>query len=143
MKNRITRLCVLVAVLAAATFLFFSARIAYGQSGMLSADIPFDFYVGSQKLAAGRYMVSHISASGVVRVYNGAGHVGVSLTNGVSIRSASPGSQLIFNKYEHRYFLTEVRWEDYSSARQLLRSKFETEIAKNRTPERIVATSNR
>jgi hypothetical protein len=143
MKSVSVRFCTFAAALAAVAVSCISPVIAHGQSEGLGVTVPFDFYVGSQKLPAGRYAVTHMSDPSVVKIYDGNGHASVSLTNGVYNRVSTNNGQLIFARYGDQYFLSEVRWAGSSLGRQLLKSPLEIQIAKASTPERVVASTNK
>lgn len=135
-KSNARRYLLIVAV-AGLALICFSPTIVQAQTGM-SVTIPFDFYVGTQKLPAGSYEVTH-PAEPLLRLYDGNKHVSTVFSNGVTNKSAPPNGQLIFNRYGDNYFLSEVRWIGSEKARQLLKSKLEIEIARNNAIEKVVA----
>jgi hypothetical protein len=117
-------------------------HVAHAQSEALVAEIPFDFYVGTLKLPAGQYTVKAQADPALLRVYDGNGHVSLTYSNGVHRPGGTLRSEMLFNRYGDQYFLSEVRWTGYSVARQLLKSPFETEIAKDSAPPRVIAVRN-
>ncbi len=103
------------------------------------ANVPFDFMVRNQHLAAGSYtMVVDIPKSTVL--IRGAEDAVFTLSIGTT--RASHGdlkAKLVFNRYGDRYFLSEVwpAWRD--DGRVLLRCKAEQELARNGAKPEIVA----
>ena len=107
----------------------------------MSADVPFDFYVGRQKLPAGQYEVKHMGDPSVLHVTDGKGHVSITFSNGQTNRSATRRGQLIFTRYGSQYFLSEVHWADSTLSRQLLKSPLEIQIARSTAAEQISAST--
>jgi hypothetical protein len=142
MTNKTARLGALAVALAVVTALGLSPGAAHAQSTQLMAHIPFDFFVGSQLLPAGRYTVKPMADHSVLRISDGDGHSSLTLTTGVYNPSGVRNPQMLFNRYEGQYFLSEVRWPGYTTARQLVKSPLEIRLAKNIAPERIIAASN-
>jgi len=117
-----------------------SPHPAHAQSGILVADIPFDFYVGAEKLLSGRYTVRTQGDPALLRISDGAGHATLTYSHAINT-SDTTRSLMIFNRYGDQYFLSEVRWSG-SVARQLMMSQFETQIAKHSAPPRVIAVRN-
>jgi len=106
----------------------------------MSANLPFDFYVGTQKLPAGSYYITHPKTD-LVQFDDGNKHGSVVLTNGIGYRVPPSVGKLVFHKYGDNYFLSEVLWVGSNMGRQLIPSKFEVQIARNNALEKIVATT--
>ena len=75
----------------------------------VSADVPFEFAVGSKTMPAGKYSVTNRTNTGVLSVQsedarNAANVIGISAQ---SNRLPETG-KLVFNKYGDRYFLSQV-----------------------------------
>jgi len=130
-----------VAVLTMAVICLIPA-IVQAEAQLLKADIPFDFYVGSQKLPAGQYTVTRLADPALLRIFDGNGHGSLTMSTEVYNRPGAPGGKLIFNRYGDQNFLCEVRWLEGSSGRQLPPSSLEARIAKNRSAEKVFATTN-
>ncbi len=62
----------------------------------MSAYVPFDFYVGTQRLPAGSYQITH-PATDIVQVKDGNKHVSVVLTNGIANKIVPSVGKLVFN----------------------------------------------
>src|SRR5262249_24409810 len=127
MKSRCAVHFVIMVVLV-----FSGAGLAYGQTGdigkdVVSVDIPFDFYVGNNKIQAGTYYVSMnpdiqrvdlCSATSTERVYQ------VGMLAGDEQRDQPP--HLEFDRIANDYFLKEVKTPEVSIAFPV--DKFEQEI---------------
>jgi len=103
---------------------------ANGQSMTTRANVPFDFIVGGQSLAAGSYTVSSITSAGdcLSVKNNSAKGTAVSLTTIASGDSKS--GKLVFHRYGERYFLAEVWAYGGAQGRQLNKSRQERAIEK-------------
>jgi hypothetical protein len=123
---------VLAAVAVVALLTVGLAGPAQAQSTGIRVYVPFEFRVGDTVLPPGTYEVWSTGNGGAISISDRTGHSAVILTNGTKNRSVNPAeSQLVFNAYGNRYFLGEVRWSGYSTARLLPKSKVEMEMAKN------------
>jgi hypothetical protein len=114
---------------------------AQAQETYVKANIPFDFVVGNQILAAGEYMVASEGATNqaIVIRSNDSKTAILSLTNSCTSSRPSENSKLVFHRLAGRYFLSQVWVEGNTSGRQVLRSKAEIEMAKNNVkPEDFV-----
>lgn len=104
-----------------------SAASANAQSNRVRADIPFDFIVANEKLAAGSYVISPITGTGdVLSIRNmkgkGANRLTSELHNGRSSQV-----KLVFHRYGQNYFLAEV-WDGDTSGRRLNKCRQERAI---------------
>jgi len=100
---------------------------AYGQSTRSSAEIPFDFIVGSDSLAAGHYYVSNATAGGAT-VKIAAAEAATSvlrMTSSIGGGAPAKSSKLVFNRYGNRYFLAEIWIEGDSQGKKLMKSREE------------------
>lgn len=113
------------------------------QSGPLRATVPFDFYFGDERLPAGIYMIERMSPI-VVRISDDKGHAVVALTNEAYAAPKELGkSQIVFNRYGDTYFLSEMHWEQYPTARTLPMGSNEVAIAKTITKQGQIAVAAR
>jgi len=114
--------------------------VVHAQSAM-QVNIPFDFYIGTQKFPSGNYKVE---VSGVyVKVSDKEGHAAFALTNAVQnpeSRTLSVG-KLLFTRYDSYLFLSEVRRAGYSNGNGLIPSHLESQIAKNGVDRQQLAFS--
>jgi hypothetical protein len=106
---------------------------AQAQETRVKADIPFDFIVGNQVLSAGEYMVASEGATNQVIVIrsNDRKTAIMALTNSCSSSKPSDTTKLVFHRLAGRYFLSQVWAAGNSRGRQLPKSRFEVQLAKN------------
>jgi len=132
--SRIGSMKVIAAVAVVALLTVGLAGPAQAQSIGLRVYIPFEFRVGDTVLPPGIYEVWR-SGTDAISISNRTGNSAFTLTNNTKNRAGNPEeSELVFNVYGNRYFLGEVRWSGYSSARVLPKSKTELEMAKDGAP---------
>ena len=93
----------------------------------MRVNIPFAFHVGRETLPPGIYIVRNVSNA--LWINDGNGHTAVVLTNAIQNRAAGVENQIVFNRYANDYFLSEARWNGYSAARGLMKTRFELELA--------------
>ena len=107
--------------------LAFCTASAYGQSTRSSAQIPFDFTVGSETLSAGRYNISNATPEGkIVKIEAAKEQAAVMrLTSRVGGGAAAESSKLVFHKYGNRYFLAEIWTAGEPGGQKLMKSREE------------------
>jgi hypothetical protein len=132
MKKRILGVVAMLTVVLAVS--------AFGYThitGVVKADIPFDFMVSGKTLQAGTYNVQR-GSTGVtvlIRKVNGNDAATSIVMNGETTK-ADGKARLVFNRYGNEYFLTEI-WDGSSSTTtQLPKSKAER-AAQKRNSDRI------
>jgi hypothetical protein len=107
-----------------------AAVSVHAQNSSFRVNIPFDFIVGDQTLAAGEYAVDQQSFTGAVKL-TCVDHKGSAVTVGLPISSAA-GAQneekLVFHRYNKTYFLAQV-WGAGAYGRKLPTTKREDEMA--------------
>jgi hypothetical protein len=105
---------------------------AFAQSGVLVADIPFEFRVGTTLLPAGHYSVHPQASTHILSIQcfecNAAAMI---LTNGVEARKMPVTAKLVFNRYGNKYFLATVWTPGNPTGRELPKSAAEREVARN------------
>jgi len=100
----------------------------------MQAKVPFDFYVGKDRMPAGEYAFSH-SYDGVLTISPATRARGIfALTNNDSGRTSSGTSMLEFRRYDGVYFLKRF-WIDGGVQRSLRTSAYEREVAARLTPD--------
>ena len=103
--------------------------IVEAQSSRLTATIPFNFHVGRDTLPAGKYDVKEIVGS-AIRLLSVSGD-GAAAIGTIPIWNADGRvSKLVFNRYGNDYFLSEIHWRGSSTARSLVKSPIELELAR-------------
>ena len=101
----------------------------------LTVDIPFDFYVGEEKLTRGKYefeSVKSISNSGSVVVRPVVKSGRHSLIVATMAETAKPGDTAIlqFNRYDSEYFLSKVNLNADEVSFRVRRTSSEDRLAK-------------
>ena len=126
----------ILSIVAALTLIVSVSIIGFaGLSGRVSANIPFDFTVGSKEFKAGKYSVERLfatSSSGALTIRSADNSEAASFN--VNRVSGKGGSQarLVFRRYGNQYFLGQVFDGQSSEGYGLLKSKAEREVAKKR-----------
>jgi hypothetical protein len=100
--------------------------------GSLEADIPFQFHVGNAKLPPGKYTIRMLDDSELKIMEISSADESVSAL--FEVRSAQaksiPGkSELIFDKYGHRYFLERLFDESDPNGSAVVKSGYEKRMA--------------
>jgi hypothetical protein len=129
MKYHVIRSFTLLSLL-----LILTAGTVCAQSTRNRIDIPFNVTVRQQSLPAGTYTVEPIKrdSRNVWMLQNKAGNVSILFTTiPVWNGKTQDDTRLVFNKYEGRNFLAQIWSAGESSGRELLRSKWERQVAKN------------
>ncbi|HEV7398342.1 MAG TPA: hypothetical protein VGN86_17655 [Pyrinomonadaceae bacterium] len=125
--------------------LIVTAGTVSAQSTRNRIDIPFNFTVGQHSLPAGTYTVEPLKrdSRNVWMLQNKAGNVNILfITIPVWNGKTQGDTRLVFNKYEGRNFLAQIWSAGESSGRELLRTKWERQVAKNGVqPEQVAVIS--
>lgn len=98
---------------------------------LLTAHVPFDFYVRDRLMPAGTYAITPLSADGaLLRISSAENDAAVSvMTNSADPdRQHASGARLLFRRYGSQYFLAAA-WRDAESGRALARTKRERSLA--------------
>ena len=100
--------------------------------GNLVADIPFQFHVGNVKLPPGKYTIRMLDNSdlNLMEISSADGSTSALFqVRDAEANSMPVKSELIFNKYGHRYFLEKLFDESNPSGSAVLKSGYEQRIA--------------
>lgn len=122
---------------ASALFLVvLSAPDLRAQSLPLKVTIPFAFHVADRTLPAGAYIVQ--TSGDAIRIHDRLGHSATVLSSPVwRGRNGDDKDVLIFSQYGKDFFLSEARWQGYSNARGVVKSRAEKQLAQGVTPSRV------
>lgn len=112
------------------TVMGLTAGVAYGQE-RVKVKVPFEFGIADRSLPQGEYLISVVREKVVVQNSEGK-TLAMVLTNPVSGRAVGATGLAIFQCYERRCFLSEVWNPTAVAGRQLMRSRWEKEIAKRK-----------
>jgi hypothetical protein len=101
-------------------------------TGSLEADIPFQFHVANTKLPPGKYTIHMLDDSDLtlMEIVSADGATSALFEVRDAQAKSTPGkSELIFNKYGHRYFLERLFDESNPSGSAVVKSGYEKRIA--------------
>jgi hypothetical protein len=135
MKNLRSILAVLAVLLMA------TAAHAQRQT-ILSATIPFNFFVGDRAYPAGEYLFSKSEA--VIRITNAEqAKTEITLSNACESVTPSADSKLVFDSMGGNYFLRQIWVVGNSTGRELPRSRTEVRLAQNHVKqESVIVAAN-
>ena len=105
----------------------------YGQSEPpLRVTVPFDFYIGTESLSAGDYLVSPASRDRVVLKFHHTQSNRKVMVNTISAHAGTKPVQpkLVFHRYGDQYFLTQVWITPGPAGNELAPSKAERALRK-------------
>jgi hypothetical protein len=100
----------------------------HAQSMAMRVNVPFEFHAGNKTLPAGTYTVE--KRGDAILISDGRGNTSAVIANAIKNKAFRMENMLVFKRYGETRFLTEVRWSDYSTARGLMESAAERQIAK-------------
>jgi hypothetical protein len=100
--------------------------------GDLQVNIPFQFHVGNTKLPAGQYVIHMLDGSDlrVMEISSADGSTSALFEVQDAEANSTPAkSELIFNKYGNRYFLSKLFDEGNPSGSQVPISRYEKKVS--------------
>jgi hypothetical protein len=106
----------------------------------LSANIPFEFMVGSTTLPAGEYTVSSQFLSGALGIRSADGREGALVLANPMESPNSDQAKLVFNRYGNQYFLSQIWTANRSMGYEVPKSKVEREASRTASAQRQVLT---
>lgn len=122
MIKSLTMLAVVAALSLATAVMSADAQV----STKLVANIPFEFVVGSNEMAAGQYDIDRLTSGGfVIRIRDAKGNAATRLTSPIVRTTAPQKGKLVFHRYGNSYFLAEVWRAGDNNGRQLVKSSLE------------------
>jgi hypothetical protein len=117
-------------ILAAGLFVATVSTSLYAQTMDIRANIPFDFRIGSTVLPSGEYSIHHTNGMLFVSQTGGARKSSVVFTVGVDHpNAATEKAALQFNQYGDSYYLSKVWTPNSETARALVKTPREKELA--------------
>lgn len=138
-KSSLAALALVLGVLAA---VLAGETTGYSQSTTFRVAIPFDFYVRGALMPAGMYWVMPEAEARVIGIGDRLAHHAATLTTPITNR-AEAKNILVFNQYGSMYFLSEVHWSGYDSARGVAVSPLELEARNSGLPVRTAVAVRR
>lgn len=135
MKNQLFALIGLGLLLATAS--------AYAQTGMVKANVPFNFIVGKADLPAGEYTIHALGITGAAMVVESSDSkvVKLILPNGCASNQAQEKTKLVFHRYGAQYFLAQIWTQGSGQGKELPTSKRETEVAMDYPAQDVVVVA--
>jgi hypothetical protein len=135
MKNVVARGVAKLGLLAAMMIIAASVSAnAQSLNYRLTANIPFDFSVGGEKLPAGKYWINRAQQSNgdtVVQIRSTDLHSNlVRFTIPVLASTPAKNSSLVFRRYGDEYFLAEIWPMGSETGRELPKTRAERELAR-------------
>ena len=141
MKIQLKTMAVILALAAVA-----GASVAQAQiMGRLKSEIPFSFYVRNKLMPAGAYTITELNPGAglmVIRSDDGKS-TAMFLTIGKQEKDALMPSELIFNKYGDRLFLSQIVEQGEIDGAEVLKSKMEKRLEKAAARDKDVAIALR
>ena len=124
-----TLYCIAVSLL----FLLFGSLTASAQSSpfLIRIQVPFDFQIGKNVLPAGKYIVRRDSQNPqILQIQSTEQKISAFFLAG----TCSPSKQqlkasLVFNEYEGKHFLSDVKFSENGPAYSLIQSKTEHKLS--------------
>lgn len=123
MKNQLFALIGLGLLLATAS--------AYAQTGVVKANVPFNFIVDKTQAPAGQYMIHNVGSSGTAMTIESQDRslVKLVLPNACESAQVQEKSKLVFHRYGNQYFLAQIWTAGNDRGRELPQTEQEREIA--------------
>ena len=123
MKNQLFALIGLGLLLATAS--------AYAQTGVVKANVPFNFIVDKTQAPAGQYMIHNVGSSGTAMTIESQDRslVKLVLPNACESAQVQEKSKLVFHRYGDQYFLAQIWTAGNDRGRELPKTEQEREIA--------------
>jgi len=124
-----------------------SSSKAHAQiTGNLEVDIPFQFHVGDVKLPAGKYIIRPLDDSDltIMEITSVDGSTAALFdVQDAQAKTTSTKSELIFNKYGDRYFLSKLFDEGNPDGSELPKSRYEKRVGQATAEVAHVAAHHR
>ena len=135
MKNQLFALIGLGLLLATAS--------AYAQTGLVKANVPFNFIVNKAEIPAGSYSIQNISTNGQAMVIQSADRnlVQVILPNSCQSSKPQEKTKLVFHRYGDRYFLAQVWVAGMDRGSEFKSSEREAEMAMDYPVQDVVVVA--
>ena len=135
MKNQLFALIGLGLLLATAS--------AYAQTGVMKANVPFNFIVDKTDVPAGQYMIQSVGTTGTALAIESSDRslVKLVLPNACESSQAQEKSKLVFHRYGDQYFLAQIWMEGDNRGSELPKSQRENEVAMDYPSQNVVVVA--
>jgi hypothetical protein len=124
MKNQLFALIGLGLLLATAS--------AYAQTGVVKANVPFNFIVNKTQISAGQYRIQPLGStnSGALAIESSDGKMVMAfLPNTCESARPQETTKLVFHRYGSQYFLSQIWTAGNERGNELPKSEQEREVA--------------
>ena len=135
MKNQLFALIGLGLLLATAS--------AYAQTGVMKANVPFNFIVDKTDVPAGQYLIQGVGTTGTAMAIESSDRSLVKLVLPIACESsqAQEKSKLVFHRYGDQYFLAQIWTEGDNRGSELPKSQRENEVAMDYPSQNVVVVA--
>ena len=135
MKNQLFALIGLGLLLATAS--------AYAQTGVVKANVPFNFIVNKTELPAGQYTIQAIGLSGSAMSIQSQDNkiVKLVLPHACESTGTQEASKLVFHRYGSEYFLAQIWAAGNNRGQELPKSGREREVAMDYPVQNVVVVA--
>lgn len=136
MKNQLFALIGLGLLLATAS--------ASAQTGLVKANVPFNFIVNKTEMPAGQYRIQPLGLTGVAMSIQSADDrvVNTILPHGCESAEAQKTTKLVFHRYGTQYFLAQIWIQGNNRGEELTRSGRESEVAMDYPVQDVVVVAS-
>ncbi len=136
MKNQLFALIGLGLLLATAS--------AYAQTGLVKANVPFNFIVNKTEMPAGQYRIQPLGLTGVAMSIQSTDNkvINTVLPHSCESVEAQKTSKLVFHRYGSQYFLAQIWREGDNRGQELPKSGRESEIAMDYPVQNVVVVAS-
>jgi len=123
--------------------LLLATTSAYAQTGVVKANVPFNFIVNKAELPAGQYRIQPmgISASAMAIESPDGKVVQAFLPNACASPQAQKTTKLVFHRYGSHYFLAQIWKAGNDRGQELAASGLETEVARDYPAQSVVVVA--
>ena len=135
MKNQLFALIGLGLLLATAS--------AYAQTGVVKANVPFNFIVNKAELPAGQYTIQSVGSSASAMSIQSLDNqiVKLVLPHACESPKTQETSKLVFHRYGSQYFLAQIWTEGNDRGQELPKSGREREVAMDYPAQDVVVVA--
>jgi len=135
MKNQLFALIGLGLLLATAS--------AYAQTGVVKANVPFNFIVEKTQIPAGEYLIQSLGISSSAMSIESPDRklVKVVLPNACESAQAPDTTKLVFHRYGDQYFLAQIWTAGNGRGRELPKTRRESEVAMDYPAQNVVVVA--
>ena len=135
MRNQLFALIGLGLLLATAS--------AYAQTGVVKANVPFNFIVNNTDLPAGAYTLQNLGTVGAAMMIRSSDSKVVNgfLPNTCESYTVPEVSKLVFHRYGLQYFLTQIWTAGNPRGKELPKSGRKREVAMDYTSQDVVVVA--